>query len=113
MALEDTTTVDGAAYEESDNTVVLLLTDAWGWDDEVAHLRLLQDKVNAYAAFVETGQYRQVFPGAEPDHCVFDISFARPITERCLAFLRAAAAQLNEQLGIVIRVHTGGGEEGK
>lgn len=113
MALEDANTIDGAAYEGSDNTVVLLLTDAWGWDDEATHLGLLQDKINAYAAFVETGQYRQVFPDVDPDHCVFDISFAQPITERCLAFLRAAAAQLNEQLGIVLQVHAGGGEEGE
>ena len=99
--------VDGLAYDPEEGAVVMLLADALGWEDEEAHLSLLQGKLDAYAAFVEGRQYEKVFPGVEPGHAVIRLEFAHPMTERCWELVQAAGAKLNEELGIVISVSTG------
>lgn len=108
MALEETDRLDGMAYDEAGGTLTLLLTDAWGWEDEAWHLELLQEKLGAYATFVASGQWRRSLPaGASPSRVVFDIRFALPITESCARLLRSAADQLNDRLGVTFEVSTG------
>ena len=56
MAIDNTDTIDGMAYDEESQAVVLLLTDHLSWKHtketnilkESDHLVLLQDKINAY-----------------------------------------------------------------
>ena len=65
MAIDNTDTIDGMAYDEESQAVVLLLTDHLSWKHtketnilkESDHLVLLQDKINAYISFLENGQY--------------------------------------------------------
>lgn len=99
--------IDGLAYDPKERAVVMLLADALGWEDEAAHLSLLQDKINAYAAFVEGRQYEKVLADVKPDHAVIRLEFARPVTENCWKLVQAAGARLNAELGIVISVSTG------
>lgn len=103
MALEETDKLDGVAIDD-EGRLVLLLTDAYGWDDEAEHLMLLQEKINSYATFVEGRQYEQLFPNASIEDFVISIVFAEPITENCLKFLQSAANQLNEQLNMTISI---------
>jgi hypothetical protein len=108
MALEDTNKVDGIAYSDERRTLTMLLTDAWSWDDELWHLTLLQDKLNAYASFVNGGQWSRAFPGANPSSFVFDIKFMHPITENCAKLLSSLADMYNDKgLGIKFEVSTG------
>lgn len=107
MSVYDATSLDGIAYDDDSGTLVLLLADGDGWDDEAAHLLALQAKLNAYAAFVEGGQYGRVFEGVSPSGFVFDIRFSGPVTENCLKLLDAAGAQLRDELGIRFQVRTG------
>ena len=60
MTLEQTNTVDFAHFDVETGTLVLTLTDAWGWsaEEEHQHLHLLQSKLNAYIASIETGEAR-------------------------------------------------------
>ena len=61
MAIDNTDTIDGMAYDEESQAVVLLLTDHLSWKHtketnilkESDHLVLLQDKINAYISFLE------------------------------------------------------------
>lgn len=96
MALEDTDKLDGVAYDAEERSLVMLLTDAWGWgDDEAAtHLGLLQDKVNAYATFAQSGQWRGMWPDAEPERFVIQLSIKDPYGAGLARFLDRASAQL-------------------
>lgn len=102
----DPLAVDGLAYDPDENVVVMLLADGLDWSDETEHLLLLQKKINAYAAFIEQRQYEKVYPGITPDHAVIQLMFAEPITENCWKFVQTAAAQLNDELGIIFKVST-------
>ena len=54
MTIEETDTIDIIAARP-DGTVLLVVTDHLEWGDET-HLYALQEKLNSYIAFVETGQ---------------------------------------------------------
>jgi len=43
----------------------LLITDHLEWSDEVNHLLVLQEKINAYIGFCENHQYNQVYTNRE------------------------------------------------
>ena len=62
MSIEDTQTVD-AIGTEPDGTVVLTISDHLEWNDK--HLQLLQEKLNCYLAFVESGEINETYPAAK------------------------------------------------
>jgi hypothetical protein len=62
MSIEDTQTVD-AIGTESDGTIVLTISDHLEWNDE--HLYLLQEKINSYLSFVESGEIYEVYAAAK------------------------------------------------
>ena len=62
MSIEDTQTVD-AIGTESDGTVVLTISDHLEWNDE--HFYLLQEKINSYLSFVESGEIYETYATAK------------------------------------------------
>lgn len=62
MSINQTNTIDiiGTSPEEN---VILTISDHHSWD-EVWHLQLLQDKINAYLQFIESGQIFKDYPNA-------------------------------------------------
>ena len=56
MSIAETQKIDIVATKPGDSVVQLVITDHLGWDDFHAHSLLLQEKVNTYLAFVESGQ---------------------------------------------------------
>ena len=106
MAVDETNKVDGMAIEEERRTLVLLLSDTLNWEDEYSHLNLLQDKINAYIAFVEERQFEMVYPDYDFEMAVIEIHFQFEITEKCEKFLQVVQDQVG-QMGIAIEVHIG------
>jgi len=56
MSLHQTKVVDWLAIEKGTGDILLTLVDEEDWSDEQEHLRLLQDKLNVYIAFIESGE---------------------------------------------------------
>lgn len=114
MAIDNTDTIDGMAYDEESQAVVLLLTDHLSWKHtketnilkESDHLVLLQDKINAYISFLENGQYMENFSDKEIKMVVIEIHFKYDITENCEKFLNAVQEQIG-QYGIMIKARVG------
>ena len=70
MAVDNPNVVDGVAIDKDRNALCLLLTDHLAWEgkdalDEYEHLKLLQEKLNAYISFLESGQYKESYPNEE------------------------------------------------
>jgi hypothetical protein len=63
MTVEQTDVVDFAGVDEAERRVVLAISDHKSWD-EPGHIKLLQDKINAYLGFIESGQVDAQFPRA-------------------------------------------------
>jgi hypothetical protein len=62
MSIEQTSVVDAIATD-SVGFVVLAISDHLGWaDDPMRHMWLLQEKLNKYLAFVESGEIFGSYP---------------------------------------------------
>ena len=80
MSVTDTRTVDALSLSTQDDTVILTITDHLEWNNE--HLLLLQEKINTYLAFVESGELLEAYPKAEKKDVVIEVVYSlEPNTE--------------------------------
>lgn len=106
MAIDNPKTIDGMAIDRERNALVLLLTDHLAWEgseapSELEHLKLLQDKINAYISFLESGQFKESYPGEDFAMAAIQAHFKHNITDSCEKFLNAVQDQVG-QLGVKI-----------
>ena len=67
MTITDGQTIDIIATRPGSDLVKLVISDHLPWDDVHAHSHLVQTKINAYLAFVESGQLLRVKEPPIPD----------------------------------------------
>ena len=106
MSLDNVETVDAVGTEKGTNTVVLSIMDSWDWEDQRRHLAALENKLNAYFGFVESGQIYEAYPEATGKSLRIDIVSRYPMPAAGHGFLAKAsnvASKLN--LTITQRVH--------
>lgn len=66
MSIIDTEVVDAIGTMPDTNLVVLSISDHLEWGDQTGqHLLLLQNKINTYLRFVESGEVFTAFPSAQ------------------------------------------------
>jgi hypothetical protein len=101
MSLENLESVDAIGIDINDGSVVLTIFDAWGWEDEREHIGALQNKINSYLEFVESGQIYQEYPGANSRILRIDLVSKYPMPDIGPAFLKHVSAVVG-QLGMTI-----------
>ena len=111
MAVNNLKVIDGIGTNKEQDAIMLLLCDHLPWEGDTApkvvdHLLLLQNKINAYVAFLESGQYKEKYPMLDVKMAVIDIRFQYDIPKTCEQFLQTVQERLGE-LGIKIEVHIG------
>ena len=62
MSVEDQSIIDAIGIDQN-GQVVLTISDHLEWDGE--HLFLLQEKINTYLAFIESGEILESYPGSK------------------------------------------------
>ena len=77
MSIENTRVIDAIGSNDEKATITLLATDhpQWGEDDD-QHMLLLQEKVNTYLRFYESGEIFAHFPEAKHYSVALKISGA-------------------------------------
>jgi hypothetical protein len=65
MAVDNPKTVDVVSVDRATGEVVLDITDHLDWSDEKGHIMMLQNKINAYASFIESGEFESSYPSAK------------------------------------------------
>ena len=95
MTVLDRGKVDGMGIGKDGSSLVLLLSDHLDWEDEAGHLLALQEKINAYLGFIESGQYRDVYPGREFGRIEIEVHFKHAVTENCRKFVDIANGTLS------------------
>jgi hypothetical protein len=104
MALDKSHVIDAAGVEKDTGCVVLTIADHWSWDDQKNHLLALQEKLNAYFNFIESGEILEAYPDAAGRPIVIDVIGRFPIPEIGIDFLERASA-VAADLGVTIRNH--------
>ncbi|MGY2289173.1 DUF6572 domain-containing protein [Pseudomonas sp. SDO528_S397] len=85
-----------------DNTIVLAISDHLGWHDATEqgeHLLMLQAKINAYVAFIESGEMGTEIPEALGKSPVIQVLGLHELSEQGELFIDRAAKVL-EQIDI-------------
>jgi hypothetical protein len=100
MSITDTKVVDIIAVPEREpENVVLVITDHLEWGDEAEqgeHLLLLQEKINTYVAFIESGEIYTEIPGAVGKHPIIRIHGLYELAEQGEIFIDRAAEILKD-----------------
>lgn len=86
--------VDAIDIDKDPGTACLILSDQLPWDD--AHLHALQDRINAYLAFVQSGELFLAYPQTMDLDLKIDVIMRFRPTEKVLAFLRQAESIIEE-----------------
>lgn len=75
MSIVDENKVDGIGISKDGEKLMLLITDHLDWTNEYEHLTLLQSKINAYISFLESEQYKEIYPGKQFTSYCIEIHF--------------------------------------
>jgi hypothetical protein len=102
MTIEDADTVDLIGTEKGDGAAVLVISDHLDWNDTERHLKLLQEKINAYLAFIESGEMYDRHPSARGAKIVIKVVGAHALAAEGIRFFQSARPVL-EQAGVDLR----------
>ena len=101
MSITNPEKIDAAAADGKE--LILLLTDHLRWDKHtVAHLQMLQEKLNTYIRYIDQKLYQETFPDRKFTCFVIQIDFLHPYDEGFTKMLAMVKPQL-EQRAITIR----------
>jgi hypothetical protein len=100
MSIEQIETIDFATIDKASGDLWLTISDHLSWEqNEGAHLVLLQDKLNAYLRFIESGEIFKKVPDAKGRNVVIRLVGKFPLSQQADLFLRKAKAAI-ESAGV-------------
>lgn len=95
MSVIDKDKVDGIGIGKDGKSLVLLITDHMDWSDEYVHLIRLQEKINSYVNFLESEQYKEIYPDSQFSKYLIEIHFKYQMSENCIRWIETANNQLS------------------
>ena len=95
MTIEQTNTIDFVTIHDASGDVWLTISDHLPWDtDEGRHLVLLQEKLNAYLRFIESGELVEKFPEATARKIVINLVGKFYLSEQGSRFFDLSQAEI-------------------
>lgn len=86
MSIDQTGVVDAIGIDDSSGEVVLTISDHLEWGND-EHLLLLQDKLNTYLSFVESGEIFNSYADAKGRSVLINLVCKYSPDEKALGFL--------------------------
>ena len=102
MSIEQSDVIDIISTDRVTGDVTLTISDHLDWTDSRTHQVLLQNKLNRYLAFVESGEILQSYPAVKGRRITFTVVFKHPPDEGGRAFL-AKVRPIIERAGLQLR----------
>ena len=103
MTIEQGDVIDFSSIDKASGDLWLTISDHLPWEEmEREHLVLLQNKLNAYLRFIESGEIFGEIPNANGRNIVINISSKFPMTKMANLFFQKARAKM-EDAGIHLR----------
>ena len=103
VTIDNPDTVDLIGTEKASGKIVLTISDHLAWGDE-AHLSALQDKINTYLSFIESGEIYQQYPEARGQEIRIEAVMKFAPDKNGLEFLQRAA-EIVEIAGFGLSFH--------
>jgi hypothetical protein len=103
MSVDETDKVDFITIEKHSGDVLLGISDHLDWDEnEGEHLLLLQEKLNAYLRFVESGEIYETAPATKGRSIVILIFGKFPLSDQAEKFVELAGGAIKDA-GVSLR----------
>ena len=104
MTVEQHDVVDFVTRDPVTKIFSLVISDHLGWDEVNEHLFCLQEKLNCYFRFIESGELTQKFPDAADQKVAIAIALKHDIPETAAWFFEKAR-QASEAAGFALNWH--------
>src|SRR5215831_3393869 len=91
MSVDQPDVVDIISTSQS-GEIVLTISDHLDWADTHSHLLVLQEKINRYLSFLESGEIYQRYPDATGRRIIIKVAFHREPNLEARSFLSKASA---------------------
>lgn len=88
--------------KDQDGNFTLTICDHLDWHDIKGHLVLLQDKINTYLGFLDSGEIYEKYPDAKDHRVEIEAMFAHKPTSDALSFL-SKTKSIIEEMGFSFR----------
>jgi hypothetical protein len=92
MSVTEPKTVDVIGIDHASGDVVLTISDHLDWEDVTDHLLQLQEKVNTYLVFIESGEMLESYPKSAGRRPRIEIVGRYPLHPDGVEFVRKARA---------------------
>lgn len=102
MSLDKVNEIDYIGIDNTTDDIILSIIDALDWVNEQQHLSLLQNKINSYLRFVESGEIYNSYPKVEGRLVEIKIYAKRNIPISGVNFLNKAS-EIVKQAGLKIQ----------
>ena len=86
MSIEQQNTIDFIGIDKNTNQVILTISDHLDWQEN-NHLILLQEKLNTYLRFIESGEINESYPDAKNKSVVLKIRALHKPNREAKSFL--------------------------
>jgi hypothetical protein len=91
MSVDQTNTIDFATIDKASGDLWLTISDDLPWgENEGDHLAILQNKINAYLGFIESGEVFNKIPDARGRSIVINLVAKFSPTQKANGFLMKA-----------------------
>lgn len=87
VSITETNKIDLVGTRPDSSIVRLVITDHLAWDDFASHARLLQDKVETYLTFIDSGQLATLPNIPEVPEIRIEVMLQQPPSEEARGFL--------------------------
>jgi hypothetical protein len=86
MSVVETDVIDAIGLEKEAQRVFLSIIDALVWDAEDVHLYTLQEKINTYLHFIESGELDKVLPDGKGFDIAIELILKHMPSEQAVTF---------------------------
>jgi hypothetical protein len=107
MSIDQPSVVDFLWKDEAHNRAVLTISDHLDWEEEGEHLLLLQDKLNHYLEFIESGQLLDAKPEFKGLPVLIHVAAQYPLSEQAAKFYEMVKGRVGE-MGLSLEFDLGG-----
>jgi hypothetical protein len=104
LSVENRDVVDLVGVDRFSGRVILTIADHLQWDSD-EHLVTLQDKLNTYLRFIESGELATRYPDAKDRQPQITVVFKHPPDEPAMKFLESVS-EVIKSAGIDFRYET-------
>jgi len=86
MSVTETDSIDAIGMDKEMQRVFLSIVDPLFWDDQNVHLFTLQEKINTYLVFIESGELLKAFPETEFFDVAIELVLMHVPNDQAIAF---------------------------